>query len=70
LERTPVSRRLQLGCEDGIQSGSCNNGAYSNSISSRTPSTPNPPEIRPRTVFPAAFRQRRLRSRSRPPRLA
>ncbi len=49
---------LQLGCEDGIQGGNCDNGyscAYSNSISWRTPSTPNPPEIRPRAVFERLF---------------
>ena len=42
---------LDLGCEEGVQGGSCDNGyscAYSNSISWRTPSSPNPPEIRPR----------------------
>lgn len=49
---------LQLSCEDGIQGGNCDNGyscAYSNSISWRTPSTPNPPEIRPRAVFERLF---------------
>ena len=49
---------LQLACEDGIQGGNCDNGyscAYSNSISWRTPSTPNPPEIRPRAVFERLF---------------
>jgi hypothetical protein len=49
---------LQLACEDGIQGGNCDNGyscAYSNSISWRTPSTPNPPEIRPRLVFERLF---------------
>jgi len=49
---------LQLGCEDGIQGGNCDNGyscAYSNSISWRTPSAPNPPEIRPRAVFERLF---------------
>src|SRR5262245_4544549 len=49
---------LQLGCEDGIQGGNCDNGyscAYSNSISWRPPSTPNPPEIRPRAVFERLF---------------
>ena len=49
---------LQLGCEDGIQGGNCDNGyscAYSNSISWRTPSTPNPPEVRPRAVFERLF---------------
>jgi len=49
---------LQLSCEDGIQGGNCDNGyscAYSNSISWRTPNTPNPPEIRPRAVFERLF---------------
>src|SRR4026209_2373537 len=49
---------LELGCEEGIQGGNCDNGyscAYSNSISWRTPSTPNPPEIRPRAVFERLF---------------
>ncbi len=49
---------LQLACEDGIQGGNCDNGyscAYSNSISWRTPATPNPPEIRPRAVFERLF---------------
>jgi hypothetical protein len=49
---------LELGCEEGIQGGNCDNGyscAYSNSISWRTPSTPNPPEIRPRAVFNRLF---------------
>lgn len=49
---------LELGCEEGIQGGNCDNGyscAYSNSISWRTPSAPNPPEIRPRAVFERLF---------------
>src|SRR6476619_1607475 len=49
---------LQLGCEDGIQGGNCDNGyscAYSNSISWRTPAAPNPPEVRPRAVFERLF---------------
>lgn len=49
---------LELGCEEGIQGGNCDNGyscAYSNSISWRTPSTPNPPEVRPRAVFERLF---------------
>ena len=49
---------LELGCEQGIQGGNCDNGyscAYSNSISWRTPSTPNPPEVRPRAVFERLF---------------
>lgn len=49
---------LELGCEEGIQGGNCDNGyscAYSNSISWRTPSAPNPPEVRPRAVFERLF---------------
>jgi hypothetical protein len=49
---------LELGCEEGVQGGSCDNGyscAYSNSISWRTPSSPNPCEIRPRAVFDRLF---------------
>ncbi|PYR70059.1 MAG: hypothetical protein DMF88_04005, partial [Acidobacteria bacterium] len=49
---------LELGCEEGIQGGNCDNGyscAYSNSISWRTQDTPNPPEIRPRAVFERMF---------------
>jgi hypothetical protein len=49
---------LEIGCEEGIQGGNCDNGyscAYSNSISWRTPSTPNPPEVRPRAVFERLF---------------
>ena len=49
---------LELGCEEGVQGGSCDNGyscAYSNSISWRTPSSPMPVEIRPRAVFERLF---------------
>ena len=49
---------LELTCEEGVQGGSCDNGyscAYSNSISWRTPSSPNPAEIRPRAVFERLF---------------
>jgi len=49
---------LELGCEEGIQGGNCDNGyscAYSNSISWRTENTPNPPEISPRAVFERMF---------------
>jgi Protein of unknown function (DUF1552) len=55
--RTPLAS-LELGCEEGIQGGNCDNGyscAYSNSISWRTESTPNPPEISPRAVFERMF---------------
>jgi len=49
---------LELGCEDGVQGGNCDNGyscAYSNSISWRSPSSPMPPEVRPRAVFNRLF---------------
>jgi hypothetical protein len=49
---------IELGCEDGRQVGNCDSGyscAYSNSISWRTPSTPNPPEINPRAAFERLF---------------
>jgi hypothetical protein len=49
---------LELGCEEGVQGGSCDNGyscAYSNSISWRIPSSPMPAEIRPRAVFERLF---------------
>ncbi len=49
---------LELGCEEGVQGGSCDNGyscAYSNSISWRTAAAPNPVEIRPRAVFERLF---------------
>jgi hypothetical protein len=49
---------LELGCEEGVQGGNCDNGyscAYSNSISWRTPNSPMPPEIRPRAVFERLF---------------
>jgi hypothetical protein len=49
---------LELGCEDGRLAGNCDSGyscAYSNSISWRTATTPNPPEINPRVVFERLF---------------
>jgi hypothetical protein len=49
---------LEIGCEEGIQGGNCDNGyscAYSNSLSWRTVDTPNPPEVRPRAVFERMF---------------
>jgi len=49
---------LELACEDGRMVGACDTGyscAYSNSISWRTPSTPLPPEINPRSVFERLF---------------
>ena len=49
---------LELTCEPGRLAGSCDSGyscAYSNSISWRTPTTPNPPEHNPRQVFERLF---------------
>lgn len=49
---------LELGCEDGHLAGNCDSGyscAYVNSISWRTPTAPNPPEINPRAVFERLF---------------
>ena len=58
LEGQTKFASLELGCEEGIQGGNCDNGyscAYSNSLSWRTENTPNPPEIRPRAVFERMF---------------
>jgi len=58
LEGTTRLASLELSCEEGVQGGSCDNGyscAYSNSISWRTPASPNPAEIRPRAVFERLF---------------
>jgi len=58
LEGNTRFASLELGCEEGVQGGSCDNGyscAYSNSISWRTPSSPMPAEIRPRAVFERLF---------------
>ncbi len=49
---------IELGCEEGILSGNCDNGyscAYSNSLAWRTATSPLPPEIRPRAVFERLF---------------
>jgi hypothetical protein len=49
---------LEIGCEEGVQGGNCDNGyscAYSNSISWRSPSSPMPPEIHPRALFERLF---------------
>ncbi len=49
---------LELGCEDGVIGGNCDNGyscAYTNSLSWRTPSNPMPPEVRPRAIFNRLF---------------
>ncbi len=49
---------LELGCEDSRTVGNCDSGyscAYTNSISWRGPTTPNPPEINPRMAFERMF---------------
>lgn len=49
---------LELGCEDSRTVGNCDSGyscAYTNSISWRSPNTPNPPETNPRAVFERLF---------------
>ncbi|MCC6796943.1 MAG: DUF1552 domain-containing protein [Candidatus Hydrogenedentes bacterium] len=49
---------LELTCEPGKLAGNCDTGyscAYSNSISWRTETTPNPPEGNPRAVFDRLF---------------
>ncbi len=49
---------LELGCEDSRTVGNCDSGyscAYTNSLSWRTPTTPNPPEVNPRLVFERLF---------------
>ncbi len=49
---------VELGMEDGRMAGNCDSGyscAYSNSISWRTATTPNPPEINPKLVFERLF---------------
>ncbi len=51
-------RSLELGCDRGQQTGNCDSGyscAYSFNISWRTPSTPMPPEVKPRQVFERLF---------------
>lgn len=49
---------IELACEDGRLVGNCDSGyscAYSNSISWRSATLPNPPEINPRAVFERLF---------------
>ncbi|MCH2133859.1 MAG: DUF1552 domain-containing protein [Phycisphaerales bacterium] len=49
---------LELGCEPGLQSGSCDSGyscAYSANISWRTPGSPMAKEINPRLLFERLF---------------
>src|SRR5262245_15696666 len=49
---------LEIGCEGGRQAGNCDSGcscAYSNNLSWRSESTPNPKEVSPRAVFDRLF---------------
>lgn len=49
---------LEIGCEDSRTVGDCDSGyscAYTNSLSWRGPTTPNPPEINPRLAFERLF---------------
>ena len=49
---------VELGTEPGRLAGNCDSGyscAYSNSVSWRSSTTPNPPEINPRLVFERLF---------------
>jgi hypothetical protein len=49
---------LELGCEESRTVGNCDSGyscAYTNSISWRTPTTPMPPEMNPRSAFERLF---------------
>lgn len=49
---------LELTLEAGRQAGNCDSGyscAYSNNISWRSPTTPNPPESNPRVIFERLF---------------
>jgi hypothetical protein len=56
-EKTRLSS-LELGCEESRTVGNCDSGyscAYTNSISWRSPTTPNPPETNPRMAFERLF---------------
>src|SRR5437868_5018280 len=49
---------LEIGCEGGKNAGNCDSGyscAYSNTLSWRTPTTPNPKEVNPRLLFARLF---------------
>jgi len=49
---------LELGCEHGSLAGNCDSGyscAYTNSLSWRGSTTPNPPEVNPRLLFERLF---------------
>jgi hypothetical protein len=56
-EKTRLSS-LELGCEESRTVGNCDSGyscAYTNSISWRSATTPNPPEVNPRLAFERLF---------------
>lgn len=58
LEKDMRLASLELGCEDSRTVGNCDSGyscAYTNSISWRSDTTPNPPETNPRLVFERLF---------------
>lgn len=51
-------RSLELGCDDSRTVGNCDSGyscAYTNSLSWRSETAPNPPETNPRLVFERLF---------------
>jgi len=53
-------RSLEIGCEDGAQSGQCDSGyacAYSSNLSWAAPTTPVPKEVDPRRLFDRLFRE-------------
>jgi hypothetical protein len=53
-------RSLEIGCEDGSQSGQCDSGyacAYSSNLSWSGPGTPVPKEVDPRQLFDRLFRE-------------
>jgi hypothetical protein len=58
LERQTRLGSLELGCEESRTVGNCDSGyscAYTNSISWRSATTPNPPEVNPRMAFERLF---------------
>jgi len=58
LTRVTRFGSLEMGCEEGLQGGGCDTGyscAYTNNLAWRTPTTPLPPEIRPRATFERLF---------------
>src|SRR5438046_10278894 len=54
---TPL-RSLELGTEQQFAVGVCDNGYscfYENTVSWKTPTTPQPPEVNPRVIFERLF---------------